>query len=441
MEGSKINIRHVFLLMYLSTPTTKSLNFEAAFKDGKFTLLEPGPTNILLTSSDPASSSKAFYLDGTSDSSSNYSLSITTMMSSAIEGFTGELSLVLLTLERKEPLSLVEVVVHRGNNNRTFRDQDIPDRPILPNSTHGILNKHIFKTWDNSPGRKSEGNRSIEMNFSNWFGSVYLIATSYSYGSSPSTPCPPSSWWGHSPWWDCGTGQQGPSHNMVEPLCVNYDLTCDDLPHCAQQNLPNSDEDCAIHIGLMEVLELIIYSLMAILLLLIGSALAKCFIRRRHIGRSPLSGGYTRRHNEIRELFAAAAVHRVQRPANAPPTYDDAMNFANDGFDQETIQEDPPEYNTPSEPREETSTPTSTMSSTTSLSSSTIPTSSVFPEPVDLIGEDDKVMDTGKEINTCEAPSTGLAINVVSLTCFENNFIDIPLGDLPKDPPAYSYLP
>ena len=27
-------------------------------------------------------------------------------------------------------------------------------------------------------------------------------------------------------------------------VCLNYDLTCDNIPHCAHTEIPNPDENC-----------------------------------------------------------------------------------------------------------------------------------------------------------------------------------------------------
>ena len=44
-------------------------------------------------------------------------------------------------------------------------------------------------------------------------------------------------------WWDCNT-------NEVDSilLCLNYDLTCDGLPHCAKTDIPDPDENCSYHV-------------------------------------------------------------------------------------------------------------------------------------------------------------------------------------------------
>ena len=41
-------------------------------------------------------------------------------------------------------------------------------------------------------------------------------------------------------WWNCN------SNKPEDPrlVCINYDLTCDYLPNCADFNLPNPDEKC-----------------------------------------------------------------------------------------------------------------------------------------------------------------------------------------------------
>lgn len=44
-------------------------------------------------------------------------------------------------------------------------------------------------------------------------------------------------------WWNCNSGLPD-----LTLLCVNYDLTCDDLPHCAKQSIPNPDENCTYHV-------------------------------------------------------------------------------------------------------------------------------------------------------------------------------------------------
>ena len=48
----------------------------------------------------------------------------------------------------------------------------------------------------------------------------------------------------HPHWWNCNTNVEN------SPLiCINYDLTCDGLPHCAELQIPNPDEDCDYHVS------------------------------------------------------------------------------------------------------------------------------------------------------------------------------------------------
>ena len=32
-------------------------------------------------------------------------------------------------------------------------------------------------------------------------------------------------------------------------VCLNYDLTCDNIPHCAHTEIPNPDENCDEGVG------------------------------------------------------------------------------------------------------------------------------------------------------------------------------------------------
>ena len=52
-----------------------------------------------------------------------------------------------------------------------------------------------------------------------------------------------SSW--HPDWWNCNTGLAD-----SPLLCINEKLTCNALPHCAKENIPNPDENCTYHVGM-----------------------------------------------------------------------------------------------------------------------------------------------------------------------------------------------
>ena len=52
-----------------------------------------------------------------------------------------------------------------------------------------------------------------------------------------------SSW--HPDWWNCNTGLAD-----SPLLCINERLTCNALPHCAKENIPNPDENCTYHVGM-----------------------------------------------------------------------------------------------------------------------------------------------------------------------------------------------
>ena len=149
-------------------------------------------------------------------------------------------------------------------------------------------------------------------------------------------------------------------------------------------------------------------------------------------------------------MFVAA--HRLPpRPANAPPTYDDAMKYVNDAFDASLVEEPPTYSPTPTQGEEICdATPPETPTHGVSPTNTDTPISGATPSlgnvqlagvhaethknsPIDLITTRDEP--SGHEADA-ERPQ---------LTGFEDNFVDIPLRDcgeqLPKDPPAYSYLP
>ena len=48
----------------------------------------------------------------------------------------------------------------------------------------------------------------------------------------------------HPDWWNCNANEGDDS----PVVCINHQLTCDGLPHCAKKSVPNPDENCEYHV-------------------------------------------------------------------------------------------------------------------------------------------------------------------------------------------------
>ena len=122
----------------------------------------------------------------------------------------------------------------------------------------------------------------------------------------------------HPHWWNCNTNVEN------SPLiCINYDLTCDGLPHCAVPQVPNPDEDCDYHVsiyqlliikvkpindvvcqvGMQEALQLIVYCLMTVFIVLLTAGCAKCCLRGLCPNRFRSWRSQSRRPSDVSKYF------------------------------------------------------------------------------------------------------------------------------------------
>jgi len=187
----------------------------------------------------------------------------------------------------------------------------------------------------------------------------------------------------HQPdWWDCNSG----SADLETVLCIDYSLTCDDLPNCGKLTLPNPDENCVSN-SLQAALRLLVYCLLTIFLVLLIAGCTRCCLRG-FCSRSRFS----RRGSDIVEIIGE---DECRRPDNSPPSYEDAMKYVNEAFEssQGENAEAPPTYSPTPAAGEEICSPT-------------------FPS-----------------LSPVEPGSAGEF-------SFDNNFVD-----LPSDPPPYSIQP
>jgi len=168
----------------------------------------------------------------------------------------------------------------------------------------------IFQTWDH---RSDPSNKkvTITMEFNNLdrLENIFFIVTSYrvspTYADS-SLSCNDGSGQGY---WDCNTNQPA-----LQKVCIWYGLTCNDLPNCASASLPNPDENCRTQIGFESALRLLLYTLALIFVVIIIAGIIRCIVLQTC--RSVQTTQY------VREYLRAGS---IDRPLNAPPTYDDAM--------------------------------------------------------------------------------------------------------------------
>lgn len=215
-------------------------------------------------------------------------------------------------------------------NSETISDDiELPEKSYDP--------KGIFKSWEICEEEEFKDVR-INMTFNNLNrdSKVYLVVTSYKVArnNSETKECEPYPWFGERTWWNCNIMETD-----LPPLCVNYKLTCDHLPHCAKEDIPNPDENCDNGLQLVQIFKLLIYTIVTICVVIFVAGCARCCLRgvaRRHL---------LRRGSDLTEILAETM--DPVRPENAPPTYEDAMKFVNDAFsleEEEDNEEAPPTY-------------------------------------------------------------------------------------------------
>jgi len=211
-----------------------------------------------------------------------------------------------------------------------------PDKNETHFKTSSILRSFSQRT---APSRRGKDLKLI-LRFKDWSleNTLYFTVTSYKIGlwDNDIGHCDGYSF--HPHWWNCNTNVEN------SPLiCINYDLTCDGLPHCAELQIPNPDEDCDYHVGMQEALQLIVYCLMTVFLVLLTAGCAKCCLRGCCPNRFRSWRGQNRRSSDMIDIITAES---NSRPDGSPPTYDDAMKYVNDAFEDSDTEtaEPPPTY-------------------------------------------------------------------------------------------------
>merc|ERR1711892_460952 len=283
----------ILTLILLCVYFGDALEFEAAFENGKFEEIKGSKSYFLDPEYNP---SKSLYFDQRRNNSS-VDTSFTSINSRVI----------------------VETFV--DGTHYDMHDKHISDHFDLPNTT--IEEAHIVRSWDLLDNREDHKKLRFEVTLENWneYNQIYLTATSYKIKRSSSSVSECQGFSFKRKWWNCNTNEE--DSNL---LCLNYDLTCDGLPHCAKTTIPNPDENCGYHVGFREALQLLVYSLLTIFIVLFVAGCAKCCLRGVCISRR--NG---RRPSDILEILTAES---SQRPDNSPPTYDDAMKYVNEAFEE-----------------------------------------------------------------------------------------------------------
>merc|ERR1711892_730189 len=331
----------ILTLILLCVYFGDALEFEAAFENGKFEEIKGSKSYFLDPEYIP---SKSLYFDQRRNNSSvdtslsSINLSFKTQNLDEDEDFMVGMSLVFLKFTSINSRVIVETFV--DGTHYHMHDKHISDHFDLPNTT--IEEAHIVRSWDLLDNREDHKKFRFEVTLENWneYNQIYLTAPSYKIKRSLSSVSECQGFSFKRKWWNCNTNEEDSTL-----LCLNYDLTCDGLPHCAKTTIPNPDENCGYHVGFREALQLLVYSLLTIFIVLFVAGCAKCCLRgvclSRRMGRRP---------SDILEILTAES---SQRPDDSPPTYDDAMKYVNEAFEEsesETEQEPPPAYSpTPKE--------------------------------------------------------------------------------------------
>merc|ERR1711936_122004 len=237
--------------------------------------------------------------------------------------------------------SLIEVQItkeysHGVNTNDTITQYTILPNVQLPTTSFDPVN--VVKSYPEHGEQGRVGRITVRLTLSQWDSSnqLYFTVTSYKLGKAGHTrqECSELRSAGNKKrWWDCNKVS---SEDNV--LCINYDLTCDYLPNCAKLNVPNPDENC-ISNGVQAALQLLVYCLLTIFLVLLIAGCTRCCLRGFCL-RSTLH----RRNSDIIEIINE---DECRRPDNSPPSYDDAMKYVNDAFEN-SDSEAPPAQSAPS---------------------------------------------------------------------------------------------
>lgn len=348
------------LLLSAASPAS-SLNFDLAVDLGMFDSIERVGSGDDFLAFSPDKDASHAWVYSNSASSGLQDVNLTTRISepecdsqSDSATFNDEISLMILKYNwgsysdgwmRGE----VRVGVNDGSEEEWFV---VVKERLNPEAADVEEGQHLFNTWmintsptSPLPWSPNCSKKSITVEMRNWQpdSEIYFVATIHrrlrDRNEAGVSPCPYAE-------------EFGCVENVGEhQLCILTDpLTCNLLPNCAQNVIPNRDEDCSWGWSFDDALRAMVFTLAAVctILLCIG-CIRTCVIRslRRRNGSAAAeasdngdgtTSGRRRRASFLN--YVSASLPR-RRPANAPPTYDDAVKNDNEAFEWE---EPPPEY-------------------------------------------------------------------------------------------------
>jgi len=371
------------------------LDLDAALAQGKFEQIFENKNVELDPYNNPASS---MYFDDPNNLYRDQTTEITLQFWGELsdEDYKLGLSLLILSFDTDNKTTSAEVFVESRDEpkSQTFFKSDIE----LPDST--IQEENIIRSWKLFPEDDTDGYMKITVALKDLTprSKIYFVATSYkvSKRGSSQNKCQPFRPLKTPDWWNCNVNEKG-----LPLVCLNYDLTCDNLPHCAHTEIPNPDENCDEGYGLKQALQLLIYTLITVVVVMFVAGCARCCLRgavRRQL---------MRRGSDFDEILSQSQREPV-RPDNAPPTYDDAMKYVNDAF---TVDE--------SDENEEEGSP---------------PSYSPQPREGEQLGPGFPPLCNCSRLDGREGEDEGLE----GAVGFSDNFANVDLSNLPKDPPPYT---
>jgi len=319
----------------------------------------------------------------------------------------------------------------------SVEDGQIKPEGVITNSNQlpqgGFESDLIFKTWSKYKGHSADIGIQVELTNLQYLENVYFVVTSYRISKdigNKDTSCESEAPEG-TRWWDCNTGK--PSYELV---CLNWDLTCNDLPNCADTSIPNPDEDCKHIFDFQDALELLLYTLAIILTIIIIAGVIKCIVNRSCGSRAVETSQF------VREYLRAGS---IDRPLNAPPTYDDAMKNVNEAFSYEG-EETPPLYSPLPQEGEELCNPF-TLPQTQELTNPQIFGGSVatFPDSSDSSNQDSLETTTTETNSRALFPSLFAPLRWLSFRSNTEENANTTEEDshdrsLPAHPPAYTEI-
>merc|ERR1711962_1017679 len=390
------------ILLFSPILLVQSLDLQAALSQGKFSKFSEDMEITLEPSRNPAIN---LYYDNSLD---EYQDQITLKFVGEFvddEEYKLGLSLLILIFDTDNGTTFMNVT---GVNditesiNYAFRS-DIE----LPSST--IEEKNIIRTWQDLPEvHYGSQELRVKINKVTPRTQIYLVATSYKVSRTVTgrDQCEPYRPLKTPDWWNCNVNEK-----HLPLICVNYDLTCDNIPHCAHTEIPNPDENCDQGYGLKQALQLLIYTLITVCVVMFVAGCARCCLRGTFHRR------LMRRGSDFEEILSQSQREPV-RPDNAPPTYDDAMKYVNDAFtadesddNEGNEEEDPPSYSPQPREGEHIGFPPTPPCNCARLEE-----------------EEENRVRRQEEALTSEEGAVG----------FSNNFANIDPASLPRGPPPYT---